>query len=67
MARALRTQIARYTQQDIDSALNRLNRDLEKRLDDRRDLNQDIKSIRDNIKYWEDINENKNQMRIKWD
>lgn len=44
-----------YTQDEIDKALFQLNKRPEKRIEDRKDLNKDILSIKKNIEYYENI------------
>ena len=44
-----------YTQKEINEAISKLNKALDIKLNDRKALNQDINSIKKNIKYYEDL------------
>ena len=44
-----------YTQQEINKALKELNLRLERKELDRKEINSEIRAIRDNIKYYENL------------
>lgn len=54
-----------YTQQEIDSALNLLNKRLENKKIERTELNSEIRAIKKNIEYYETLD--KRQIKISWD
>tara|TARA_R110000822_G_scaffold161202_1_gene301508 strand:- start:95 stop:262 length:168 start_codon:yes stop_codon:yes gene_type:complete len=51
-----------YTRQEIDSAINTLTSKEESLLLDRKDINKNIKSVRDNIKFYLELDESQLKM-----
>lgn len=51
-----------YTRQEIDSAVNTLTKKEETLLLDRKEINKDIKSVRDNIKFYLELDESQLKM-----
>jgi len=45
----------RYTQQEIDSSINKLNNNLEELKNQKIGINNRIKDIKNNIKFYEDL------------
>ena len=51
-----------YTRQEIDSAINTLTIKEEALLLDRKEINRDIKAVRDNIKFYLELDESQLKM-----
>tara|TARA_R110002074_G_scaffold107601_1_gene232501 strand:+ start:1020 stop:1241 length:222 start_codon:yes stop_codon:yes gene_type:complete len=45
----------KYTQQEVDSALNKLTRNLEKLTHQRGSLNEQMRSVKKNIKFYKEL------------
>ena len=53
-----------YTQEEVNSALNELNKRLDDKKLERTELNADIRALKKNIEYYETLD--KRQTKISW-
>ena len=60
----MKTELRTYTKKEIESSLNILNNRLEDKKLERTELNSEIRAIRENIKYYEALDER--QVKISW-